>query len=121
MRCWELERGPRQRRQVFKTLQTQDTMNDAALFSWDLATAQPAGNRIYYRGFTLNGVSYSVGQTVTLFPETDDEPLHIGRIRSAFVDCSPDAQEPHSLEVGWCCTVQHDQHAIMLTSQAACM
>lgn len=54
--------------------------------------------RTYYSGFTLHGVVYNVGDCVSLFPDAEI-PMLLGRIVSAFVNCSADTTDPHCIEV----------------------
>lgn len=70
------------------------------VFYWG-AQSHTVEDRTYYKSFSLNGVTYTVGECVYLFPEDETLPHYIGRVTSAFVDlCSP-AQDPHCIEVKW--------------------
>jgi hypothetical protein len=70
------------------------------LFYWaDFSHDDYEQQRTYYKGFTLNDASYSIGDCVLLLPESADEPYHIGCIQSAFTDCAPDVRETQCIEV----------------------
>ena len=55
--------------------------------------------RTHYSGFTLNDVTYSVGDCVMVVPETENDPVYMARIVSAFADRSAGAAVPMCIEV----------------------
>ena len=55
--------------------------------------------RIYYSGFTLNGVLYNVGDCVSLNPEHANLPVYLGRILGAFEDCSAGSANSQYIQV----------------------
>lgn len=70
------------------------------VFNWEGPGTQKSDGRIYYQKFSLNHVSYTIGEYVYLYPETDDGyPHYIGKILGAFVDNSANLQDPHCIEV----------------------
>ncbi|KAG2482200.1 hypothetical protein HYH03_018846 [Edaphochlamys debaryana] len=71
------------------------------LFVW-VGQGQVKETRVHYQSFTLNDVTYHVGECVYLYPEDEQYPPYIARILSAFVDkdVQPGA-DPHCIEVKW--------------------
>lgn len=70
------------------------------VFYWGVQS-HTVEDKTYYKSFSLNGVTYSVGECVYLFPEDETLPHYIGRITNAFVDLCSLVQDPHCIEVKW--------------------
>eukprot|EP00798_Chlamydomonas_sp_ICE-L_P001719 gene1719-33126_t len=71
------------------------------VFYWLGEGRHHSDGRLYYTHFSLNGTKYSLGDCVYLFPEGENYPHYIGRIKSAFVEALTGQADPHCIEVKW--------------------
>ena len=71
-------------------------------FYWSGPGTQRDG-RTYYQQFCLNAQAYCIGDCVYLFPENEESPHYMGRIRAAFVDEKSGQADPHCFEVRGVC------------------